>query len=313
MNTSTQMHDSGGSVESRGGLDEMARKRKEATILRSPKNRENPYKMVRQATFEDNRLTFEDRGVLAYLLVKPDDWEINIADLWRAGDVGRDKIYRIIAHLVKVGYLERVEVRDKGKFIRTQYLLHEEPLPEIQDTVEDEPLPENQEMVEAEPLPENQETAMPEPLPEKPYTEKPYPEKPTHTNKEKNTNHEQSTKDEDTKGENDAPGASPPFDEFVFELCEICYGHKETATLTEKDLGALRSEAKKIRGAGFTVADMRAWMTTLWFKDWKWKKGQQRPTPAVVRSTIAQVRAEPAEAEPVKQYGQYTTKLEPRS
>src|SRR5262245_57866712 len=197
MPTSRQTHnpnEKAAKPEGEGGLDEMARKRKEATIIRSPKNRENPYKMVRQATFEDSRLTWEDRGVLGYLLVKPDDWEISINDLWRAGDVGRDKIYRIVAHLEKMGYLERIEVREKGKFLRYQYLLHEIPLPEIRDTVASEPLPENQDTVTPEPLPDNQETATRvEPLPEKPY-----PVNQEHTNNEYSTNDESSTNDEET-------------------------------------------------------------------------------------------------------------------
>lgn len=98
------------------------------------------------------------------------------------------------------------------------------------------------------------------------------------------------------KGEDGTPSApdgAPPLDDFTEELCAICYGHKETASLTEKDIGALRREGRRIRDAGYSVADLRLWMTRHWFADWRWQKGQQRPKPAEVRSSIPIVRQEP--------------------
>lgn len=152
----------------------MTRKRTPTTIVRAPKDRENPYRLVRQATFEDRRLTWEARGVIAYLLVKPDDWEISVTDLWRAGDVGRDKIYRILTHLEDNGYLVREEIRTHGKFVGVRYLLYEEPLPK------------NQEMESDQPFPEIQETA----TRVEPFPEKPYPVNQEHTNNEVVTNNE---------------------------------------------------------------------------------------------------------------------------
>ena len=312
MNTSTQMHNNGdggkaaGSGQSRGELDEMARKRKDATIIRAPKDRDHPYKSVRRATIEDPRLSWEERGLLSYLLVKPDDWEISIPALIKGGSAGKNKIYTMIAHLEELRYLERQEIREKGRFVGVRLLLHEVPLPENGETVEQEPLPENRDTVDNAPLPENREMATRvAPFPDLRYPVKPLPVNRTHTNKEYSTKKEQSTNNEEKKG-NDGLQPSPPFEDFVSELCVICYGHKETATLTEKDIATLRAEAKKIRGGGFTVGDMRAWMTGVWFKDWKWKKGQQRPTPAVVRSTIAQVRVEVDELPRIK-YSQDNT------
>lgn len=126
-----------------------------------------------------------------------------------------------------------------------------------------------------------------------------------HTNERSNPIKKEPIKEE-PKGE-DAPSASPLFEEFIEELCSVCYGHKETTSLTAKELGALRGEGKKILSAGFDVADLRTWMTGHWFKDWRWKKDQQRPTPAMVRSSIAKVRAAPEDATPRTQYSQYNT------
>ena len=108
-----------------------------------------------------------------------------------------------------------------------------------------------------------------------------------------------------------APDGAPPLD-FLEELCFICHGHKETTSLTERDIERLRAEAKKIHAAGFSIADLRAWMTGHWFKGWRWMKGQQRPTPAQVRSSIPVLRELfTPEPEPErKTYSQYTTYLD---
>lgn len=66
------------------------------------------YTSVPRATFEDSRLTYEARGLLAYLLVKPNDWQVHVTDLCRrAGPkpCGRERIYRILNELKAVGYV----------------------------------------------------------------------------------------------------------------------------------------------------------------------------------------------------------------
>lgn len=89
------------------------------TIQRAPKDRENPYRLINRHAMEDDRLTFEARGVLAYILVKPDNWEIQINDLRRAGGTGRDKVYRILNELIAFGYITREQhMQSDGKMGR---------------------------------------------------------------------------------------------------------------------------------------------------------------------------------------------------
>jgi hypothetical protein len=292
MKTTTQTQNLGESREAvrNGGPDEMARKHRPATIIRAPKNRENPYTLMRRATFEDDRLSWEERGILGYLLVKPDDWEIDVSNLWRAGNVGRDKIYRMLAHLEKVGYLEREIIREKGQFARFRYLLHEEPLPENQEMVDTPPFPENQDTVDAEPLPENQEMAT---------RVTPFPETPDTVNQEQTNNiystkYEQSTNNEELGIVGEAP--TPPLDsgwqDYLEALCWICHGHQNTKALTEAQLGALTSEAKRIRADGYSKEDLSSWWKQVWRNGWQWDKGKQRPRPDEVRSSIPILRAE---------------------
>lgn len=105
-------------------------------IIRSPHAKERPYFCMSRKTAQDNRLSLEARGILAYLLSKPDDWEIMKSDLMTAGNCGRDKINSIIKELIKFGYLivEYPHVTEdgpkKGQFLPAFYRLHEEPFTE---------------------------------------------------------------------------------------------------------------------------------------------------------------------------------------
>lgn len=140
------------------------------TIRRARRDKDNPYKAIRRATFEDANLSFEARGVLGYILVKPDDWEVQVTDLMRQGDIGRDKAYRIINELITAGYCKRVEYRTRGRIVGYTYLIDEEPIFLEEAT--------------HEPLTENTEAVTTPPLPELPLTVEPLTENTDHTNKE---------------------------------------------------------------------------------------------------------------------------------
>jgi hypothetical protein len=68
---------------------------------------------------EDVDLSWEARGVLWYLLVKPDDWQVWFADLLNKGPSGRDKLRRIFRELIAAGYMRRYRVHrgEDGRFV----------------------------------------------------------------------------------------------------------------------------------------------------------------------------------------------------
>lgn len=97
-------------------------------IIRGP--REHGYTTVPRATFEDSALSFEARGLLAYLLVKPNDWRVSQTDLQRQGGIGRDKVRGLINALVDAGYMTKGQRRDKsGKLGPNDYVVYDEPQP----------------------------------------------------------------------------------------------------------------------------------------------------------------------------------------
>jgi len=85
------------------------------------------YTVIPNSTLQDKRLSFDERGVLAYLISRPSTWEISPSDLSSQGGIGRQKVYRILAHLIECGYCTREEIRDKGKFIDTVYTVFDTP------------------------------------------------------------------------------------------------------------------------------------------------------------------------------------------
>ena len=73
------------------------------SILRNP-NRYR-YTVIDSSALEDTAISFEAKGVLAYLLSKPDGWEIHQEHLSRVGGIGCHKMMRILSELRKAGYI----------------------------------------------------------------------------------------------------------------------------------------------------------------------------------------------------------------
>ena len=101
-------------------------------IYRAQRNDENPYFQFRRATAQDRALTFEARGMLAYILSKPDHWKVQPSDLEQ--QCKKSVVYRVLGELIKHGYIDRQQERDdKKKIIAWHYIVHEEPLPKKQE------------------------------------------------------------------------------------------------------------------------------------------------------------------------------------
>jgi len=67
--------------------------------------------------FNDTRLSWETRGMMGYLLSKPDGWEVRMADLQKQGPAGRDKLRRMLSEARMYGYMNRIrKTLPGGKF-----------------------------------------------------------------------------------------------------------------------------------------------------------------------------------------------------
>jgi hypothetical protein len=111
------------------------------TIIRAP--RRHRFLIIDQSAVEDERLSWAARGLLGYLLSRPDDWKVLISDLRKRGDLGRDGIYRLLKELRNTGYVQFVRSRDQqGRIRGGTYIVQEipaSPHPDLPDTVESYP------------------------------------------------------------------------------------------------------------------------------------------------------------------------------
>ena len=95
-------------------------------IIRAPRRRR--YSVISTEAIENRALSFKARGLLCYLLSKPDDWSIRTSELVNASDAdGRDAVRAGLLELRAAGYLELIKERDKGGLIRSAYMLYEVP------------------------------------------------------------------------------------------------------------------------------------------------------------------------------------------
>lgn len=102
------------------------------SIMRGPRPTEKYYVLDKRIS-EDRRLSWAARGLLAYLLGKPNSWEVSVAALVNetAGSgkpTKRDGMYSLLRELEAAGYLSRRQERsDAGTFEASDYLVHELP------------------------------------------------------------------------------------------------------------------------------------------------------------------------------------------
>lgn len=98
----------------------------EATIRRGARNAR--YTTLPNQVLEDVRLSMEARWLLSYLLSKPDNWIVRVADISKKGGCGRDKARRMVNELVEFGYAEKEQNRgEEGKFGRLSLVVYDEP------------------------------------------------------------------------------------------------------------------------------------------------------------------------------------------
>lgn len=109
------------------------------SIIRAPRPEANFY-LLNKGISEDARLSWAARGLLIFLLGKPDHWEISVAHLRgetakSAKPTGRDGVYALLQELISAGYVSRRQERsESGVLGENNYLVSETPLP-------DQPLP----------------------------------------------------------------------------------------------------------------------------------------------------------------------------
>ena len=154
----------------------------EQSAVRVRRGRQNAnYTAISNKLIDHASLSPEARIALIYLLSKPTDWQLQVADLRRVlgtgiKPCGRNKTYEVLKELKASAYVLAFEETRNGRFFRLTYYVFDEPLTdpaafiaELRQEAETEK-PEPRASAAKTPLPEKRETVT------KPYPPLPYPE-----------------------------------------------------------------------------------------------------------------------------------------
>ena len=96
------------------------------TIIRVQK--QSNFVIVSRYPLEDERLSWEARGLYSFLLAKPDNWTISLTNLKNSSPSGLDKAKRILKELINFKYVEKHDVRNEnGQFSYPEYTIYELP------------------------------------------------------------------------------------------------------------------------------------------------------------------------------------------
>jgi hypothetical protein len=100
-------------------------------IIRIQHNRENPYVQIHKALLEDRDLSWAAKGLLCYLLSRPDNWKIStehLSKIYQGSGKGNGikGLRSIIKELIAIGYCEYFQNQHAdGKYAEGEYVIRE--------------------------------------------------------------------------------------------------------------------------------------------------------------------------------------------
>lgn len=98
------------------------------SIIRVRK-RQNPFAQIDRSILENEELSYRAKGILCYLLSKPNNWETRIKDVINHGTEGRDAIRSAFKELRAAGHLVLVPLKsESGRLMGRSYEVHENPI-----------------------------------------------------------------------------------------------------------------------------------------------------------------------------------------
>lgn len=83
--------------------------------------------------FEDERLALDEVGLMAWLLSRPNDWEVRRPALMRRFKIGRDGMRRVLRSLLRLGWIRAKVTRLSDGRVHVLYEVRDEPGPELSE------------------------------------------------------------------------------------------------------------------------------------------------------------------------------------
>lgn len=96
-------------------------------IIRVQHDKNNPYVIINKGFLEDKSISLKAKGIMAYLLSKPDNWQVYISDIANHCICGEKSIRSGISELRLKGYIKRFPVYKDGKIDHWETVVYESP------------------------------------------------------------------------------------------------------------------------------------------------------------------------------------------
>ena len=94
-------------------------------VIRVIKNKN--YTTISNGVFKNKGISLKAKGFMGYLLSLPSDWNLSINGIVSVSKEGRTAIRNVFTELINAGYIERKQIRNKGKFVGYDYFVFEQP------------------------------------------------------------------------------------------------------------------------------------------------------------------------------------------
>jgi hypothetical protein len=95
-------------------------------IIRIQKKKNN-FVMLDKGFIDDKRLSYKAKGILTYLLSKPDGWKVIVKDLCNHARDGERAVYSGLKELKNFGYYQKYPVREGQRIVRWESVVYECP------------------------------------------------------------------------------------------------------------------------------------------------------------------------------------------
>lgn len=118
----------------------MSKKKKEyrienrpRTIYRVVKSAQNPFVMIDRRPIDNPALSYKAKGILTYLMSRPDGWEVSVADLIHKATDGDDSVRSGLKELRDAGHMKYTKMRERGRITGWLIEVYEVPHADFQD------------------------------------------------------------------------------------------------------------------------------------------------------------------------------------
>lgn len=251
--------------------------------------RRTNFTMISNVGLEDPRMSFKAKGLLAYLLSKPDHWRISDRHLATASKDGRDAVQAGLKELERFGYLvRRKEHGSDGRWVHFSMIFDE---PQVDG---DDPAP-----VPADVLVETEDGDLEDdPNVTIPMADNTMAGKADHGKARLIVSTEvvktDLAKTEKAKAAPQAARAAapaPPPAALAVALSTAVGWN--WATLSAKQRKQVEAAAGALVNESYSADDVAAYVRDVWKKDWRWKRNKEYPTLAIIRAEIGRVNDKP--------------------